>query len=158
MKPATNPVDAWREATHHESVGRIEERGRHLFDKSCAIAGAGDYRACVYLDTDGNPTRRFQVGKPVSGGGDATHKGGGPYAIDMDNRTCDCPSKQGVTKEVDGKTVVIKEGEVSCKHIIGLFYQFAEWEYELKPIKNDPTRKLIVWTKRKDKKEEENDK
>lgn len=158
MKPATNPVDAWQEIKRHEAISRIEERAKGLFGTDNPGKGTGNYRACVYLDAEGNPTRTFQVGKPRrSSEGDCTTKGGGPYRVSLDNRACDCPSRSGLTKEVNGQTVVVKEPEENCKHILGLFYQLALWEYELKPIKNITDRKLIVWTKRKDKKENEND-
>lgn len=158
MKPATNPVDAWQEIKRHETISRIEERGKGLFAHSDAIKGSGDYRACVYLDSDGIPTRRFQVGKPiVAGQGDYTTKGGGPYIVDLDAHTCTCPWKTGLTKEVNGKIVVVREPAETCKHIYGLNEQRALWEYELRSIKNVTDRKLIVWTKRKDKKENEND-
>ena len=142
--------EAWQVARNYEKLLRIEQRGKRLFQPDNDNAGSATtgYVACVYLNEAGEPTRRFQIGKPFrQGEADHTARGGGPYLVDLDAGTCQCPSFVGTPGKVmdDGRVLPPREGEGECKHHYGMVFWLANAEYELTPIKGVSGRMRVKW-------------
>ena len=150
LKEPRNAQEAWAVARRHEAQMRMTARASALFDTDNGDpkASTTGYAACVYLDSEGNPTQRFQVGKPFKKGqGDYTKKGGGPYTVDLEAHTCNCPSFAGVPGRIadNGNIILARDGEGDCKHHLGLVDKIVSWTYELLPIKDVADRKLVKW-------------
>ena len=145
-----SPAEAWQAATRWEKVKRMEERGKRAFlpDNGDSKSSTTGYVACVYLE-EGKPTRRFQMGKPVpkSSSGDYTKRSGGPYTVDLDAGTCNCPAFVGTPGKVlgDGRILLAKDGEGECKHRYGLQFWLGVCAYELVPINGVEDRMRVRW-------------
>jgi hypothetical protein len=152
-KEPKNIIEAQEIIRRYEKFKRMEAKASKLFLSSKGVSnpeiGTYDYVACVFLDEEDKPIRKFLVGKPYGKDQqDHTKKGGGPYIVDLTNgKSCNCPYFIGIPEHEGavGQIVSAVEGEGECKHHIAILYFLSRYEYELLPIKGVTNRKLIRW-------------
>lgn len=124
---------------------KVEARARDLFcDFDPEASDTTGYKLIVQLK-DGRPTQRAKIFKPAPDGQELTAACGGPYNIDLVEKTCDCihfTGQDGEAETMDMQGQVLSpgkkptEGYGYCKHSLAVAYWQAHYRVELTSSKN----------------------
>ncbi len=134
-----------------DSYWRMVAKAITLFDATNDEATLDTGYVAVAM---GKSFDEFMVGKPKRKSNeteDYTNLGGGPYIVNIVNKTCNCPAFAGCSKTVIKNDVELTQhmaGKGWCKHLTGLLHALETRDYKLVLIKNS-SRYNVRWEARK---------